>query len=258
MTKPKNYSPIPMPAEQVFTPKPIPKPTNNDTDAYPFLVKTLITFTKLNTQGNEEKFKDEVVFKLDRPAATMPWYALRNYLVPRYLTKKYGPFEVAWQRIYEITIIKLINRINPEDITGIPLRVMTTDQLEEYCRRWELRVPVREFYSVEKAREMVALRLEDPKGFEHHLREYREGKKRAYPELDAIRKKSDSDDVIEDSGQEFEALDKKQNSSMPNLPAEPEPEIKLPKPSKPFSNKKRENTMNTVNTADDINPFSGV
>lgn len=246
MTKQKE----PMRIEPTFSSN--PTPANNDVQAYPFLVKTLITFTKLNTQGNEEKFKDEVVFKLDRPAATMPWYALRNYLVPRYLTKKYGPFEVAWQRIYEITILKLINRVNPNDISDIPLRVMTIDQLEEYCRRWELRVPVREFYSVEKAREMVALRLEDPKGFEHLLSEYREGKKRAYPELDSIRKKSDSNDPIEDSKDEFESLTQK----TVRLPAESEqPEISIDtEPKTPLKNTKVKNQINNAGE----NPFAGV
>ena len=80
-----------------------------DLQDYPFLVKTLITFTKLNEQGTEQKHKDEVVFKLDAASARMPWYVLRNYTVPKFLTKKYGPFEVAWQRIYEIKIQKLIN-----------------------------------------------------------------------------------------------------------------------------------------------------
>ena len=98
------------------------KKAATDSAEYPFLVKTLVTFTRNNAQGVEERKKDEVVFKLDRPSAMMPWYVLRNYAVPKHLTKKYGPFEVAWQRIYEIKILKVINRIDPSDITDIPRR----------------------------------------------------------------------------------------------------------------------------------------
>jgi len=158
-----------------------------DLQEYPFLVKTLVTFTMLNPQGTEVKHKDEVVFKLDAASARMPWYVLRNYTVPKFLTKKYGPFEVAWQRIYEIKILKLINRANPADITEIPMRVMTLGQLAAYVEKWELAVDVMEFYSVEKAREMVALKQSDPKGYEKHLADYREGKQRTYPELDNMR-----------------------------------------------------------------------
>ncbi len=159
----------------------------SDIRQYPFLAKVLITFTKLNAQGTEEKHKDEVIFKLDRPSARMPWYVLRNYSVPNFLKSRYGQMEVGWQRIYEIKTIKLINREDPNDITDIPLRVMTLSQLELYCQKWDLNVPVHEFYSVEKAREFVALRQDDEKGYKHILAEYREGKKRAYPELDAVR-----------------------------------------------------------------------
>ena len=176
-----------------------------DLQDYPFLVRVLITFTKLNEQSNEAKFKDEVVFKLDAASARMPWYVLRNYTVPKYLTKKYGPIEVAWQRLYEVKILKLINRTNPTDITDIPLRVMTLEQLAEYCRKWELNVDVHEFYSVEKAREMVALRQADEKGYERHLKEYREGKQRNYPELDNMR--GDAEAAVAELD-EFEELEK--------------------------------------------------
>lgn len=178
----------------------------SDIKDYPFLVKTLVTYTKANAQGIEERHKDEVIFKLDRPSAQMPWYVLRNYSVPKYLTKTYGPMEVAWQRIYEIKIIKLINRANPNDITDVPLRVMTLNQLEAYVARWELNVPVTEFFSVEKAREMVALRQQDEKGYERHLAEYREGKQRSYPELDNMR--GDGEAATADES-EFDELDKK-------------------------------------------------
>ena len=181
------------------------KPKTDIVD-YPFLVKTLITFTRMNPQGNEAKHKDEVIFKLDRPSTRMPWYVLRNYSVPKYLTQKYGPFEVAWQRIYEIKILKIINRANPADITDVPLRVMTVGQLEAYVKRWDLNVPVQEFYSVEKAREMVALRQQDEKGYEKHLAEYREGKQRSYPELDNMR--GDKEAATAEVN-EFDTLDKK-------------------------------------------------
>ena len=193
-------------------------PKVSDIGTYPFLVKTLITFTKNNAQGTMEKQKDEVVFKLDAASARMPWYVLRNYSVPKYLTQKYGPFEVAWQTIYEIKIMKLINRKNPSDITDIPLRVMTLNQLEEYVSKWELNVPVHEFYSVEKAREMVALRQQDEKGYEKHLEEYREGKQRSYPELDNMR--GDKEAALSDV-EEFDALDR-------SVPAKKKPKKAVP------------------------------
>lgn len=215
------FNSVPIEKNRKTADRPLEKPNTinqkyhepeQDKIKFPFLIKTLVTFTKLNSQGNEEKFKDEVVFKLDRPSVKMPWYVLRNYLVPRYLTKKYGPFEVAWQRIYEIKMLKVVNRMNPQEITDIPLRVMTLSQLEAFCKKWELSVPVREFYSVEKAREMVALRQEDPKGFEKHLVEYREGKKRSYPELDGVRKGVDAEDTMVSDENEFKTLtDAEQN-----------------------------------------------
>lgn len=159
----------------------------HDEAEFPFLVKVLITYQKLNEAGIEQKGKDEVIFKLDAPSARMPWYVLRNYSVPKYLTKKYGPVEVGWQRIYEIKILKLISRANPADISNIPLRVMTMEQLEIFVVKWELAVPVREFYSVVKSREMVALRQKDEEGYKKHLAEYREGQQRSYPELDTMR-----------------------------------------------------------------------
>jgi len=178
----------------------------NDIADYPFLVKTLVTFTKFNEQDKEVKFKDEVIFKLDRPSVRMPWYVLRNYSVPKHLTKTYGPFEVGWQRIYEIKILKLINRKDPADISDIPLRVMTLDQLRSYVDRWDLNVPVEEFYSVEKAREMVTLRQQDEKGYEKHLQEYREGKQRSFPELDGMRGDKEAATA---GASEFSDLDKK-------------------------------------------------
>ena len=175
-----------------------------DLKDYPFLVRTLVTYTKNNEQGKEVKQKEEVVFKLDAASARMPWYVLRNYTVPKFLTKKYGPHEVAWQRIYEIKIEKLVNRLAPADITDVPMRVMTLGQLANYCEKWELGVNVHEFYSVEKAREMVALRQKDEEGYKKHLAEYREGKQRSYPELDNMR--GDQEVAVGDTS-EFEALE---------------------------------------------------
>lgn len=177
-----------------------------DITEYPFLARTIVTYTKNNEQGIEVRHKDEVVFKLDRASAEMPWYVLRNYSVPQYLNGKYGPMEVAWQRIYEIKILKLINRANPADITSIPLRIMTLGQLDEYVTRWELNVPVYQFYSVEKAREMVALRQQDLKGYERHYQEYKEGKQRNHPQLDTVR---GSKEAATADAAEFEELDKK-------------------------------------------------
>jgi hypothetical protein len=191
-------------AQKAKAAKPAETDRSGDTATHPFLVKTLITFTKRNDAGVEHKHKETVVFKLTAKGGSMPWYVLRNYLVPRYLIKKFGPQEVGWDSIYEIQIVKQVNRNQPDDITDIPLRIMTLDQLELYCQRWELNVPVREFYSVEKAREMVSLRMEDEKGYQKHLAEYREGKKRSYPELDAERGMTDPETVPES---EFDKVD---------------------------------------------------
>ena len=193
-----------------------------DLKDYPFLVKVLVTYTKLNEQSNETRFKDEVVFKLDGPSARMPWYVLRNYTVPKYLTSKYGPEEVGWQRIYEIKIVKLINRVDPENITDIPLRVMTLGQLTSYCKRWDLVIDVHEFYSVEKAREMVALRQQDEKGYEKHLAEYRAGKQRSYPELDNMR--GDKEAAVADTS-EFSDLEKSEPQVSMKKKAVPTAEI---------------------------------
>ncbi len=224
----------------------------SDIKDYPFLVKTLITFTKSNEQGIEAKHKDEVIFKLDKPSARMPWYVLRNYSVPKFLTKKYGPFEVAWQRIYEIKILKVINRANPTDITDIPLRVMTLEQLDAYCKRWDLMVPVYEFYSVEKSREMVALRQQDEKGYEKHLAEYRAGKQRNYPELDNMR--GDADAAVAEKS-EFEKLDKEVPKS--ERPRKPLPTEEI----EPNAEEAKALGGNPPSTGDQpvaSNPFAGV
>jgi len=198
---------------------------------YPFLIRVLVTFTKLNDQSKETKYKEEVIFKLDQHSAKMPWYVLRNYTVPKYLVDRYGPEEVGWQRIYEIKILKLINRNDPNDITDIPLRVMTLEQLAKYCKKWDLGVDVYEFYSVEKAREMVALREEDEKGYQKHLAEYREGKQRSYPELDKMRgdgkaEVADTDEFLElESKTEEESLPKKSKPSEVAEPSEVEKEL---------------------------------
>jgi len=227
-----------------------------DLQDYPFLVKTLVTFTKANTLGKEEMLKDEVIFKLDRAAARMPWYVLRNYSVPKFLTKKYGPHEVAWQRIYEIKIVKLIDRKNPNEITDIPLRIMTLSQLKEYSKKWELNVPVDEFYSVEKAREMVALRQHDLKGYETHLAEYREGKQRSYPELDNMRGDKDAAtaEIIE-----FDSLDK--TTEKDAIAKKPEPATET-EPSAPEAMALDEDGGTILPKVDDVpttgDPFAGV
>lgn len=250
-------------------------PIPNDFEKYPFLVKTLITYTKLNAQGLPERHKKSVVFKLERESAKMPWYVLKNYSVPRYLTETEGPFEVAWNSIYEIKIEKLINRADPGDIDDIPLRVMTLEQLQALCIKKEIVVPIDEFYSVAKAREMVSLRLEDPKGFEKHLREYREGKQHAHPELDSMRKNLASRAVTLD---EFAQLDKiaqqtplkaKKPGKLPQAPStistEEEAQLLEDKPVLPSLKEKKEPVRiparpqtPTPPKAPTIDPFAGV
>lgn len=218
-----------------------------------YLVKCAITFTQVNSAGVEQKKTEEVVFPLDQKGVKMPWYILRNYLVPRYLKQKYGPEEVGWQRIYEIKILKLINRVNPEDISDIPLRVMTMEQLEAYCLKWELSVPVREFYSVEKAREMVALRLEDEVGYKKHLQDYREGKKRSYPELDQIRRQGK--EILDTvSIEEFDSIDTKTFVKPISSPMQETPEKQKPKRSGKVL--KSIDTNSGTNVDEDI--FNGV
>ena len=221
-----------------------------DLKDYPFLIKTLITFTMLNPQGNEVKHKDEVVFRLDTASAKMPWYVLRNYTVPKFLTKKYGPFEVAWQRIYEIKIQKLINRNDPADITEIPMRVMTMTQLETYNQKWELGVDVTEFYSVEKAREMVQLRQSDEEGYKKHLADYREGKQRTYPELDNMR--GDKDAAMGEE-EEFASLEKKE----PQSHNPKKPKVEVPPPSA-IEEKLMEEEEDVLVPTTNANPFAGV
>lgn len=221
-----------------------------------FLVRTLITYVKTNAAGNPEKEKKEVVFELDDKSAKMPWYALWNFLVPQYLTSLLGPQEVAWDRIYEIKILKQIDRFSPEDVSNIPIRVMTLDQLEAYCAKWELNVPVSEFFSVEKAREMVMLRIEDEKGYKRHYAEYKEGKHRAYPELDALRQRTQASTV---PVEEFDSLDMKKPSSKSARPGTRKAGTVALKD----LSKKEQDAMNEgVDTAEDEDgkkdPFEGV
>jgi hypothetical protein len=159
---------------------------------HPFLVSTVITVTLRNQAGIEEKKTEEAVFPLDQKGASMPAYVLRNFLVPSYLRKKIGPEGTAWLRIYEIKILKVVNRQNPDEIDGIPLRVMTFPQLTQYVRKWELPIHPEEFHSVDYARQMIALYETDPKGFETQRNEYLAGKGRQYPELDEVRAGAES------------------------------------------------------------------
>ena len=225
-----------------MTKNPTPSAKPQDTKQFPFLTRVLITFTRLNSAGVEQKEKEEVVFKLTQEAGRMPWFALRNYLVPKYLTSKYGPEEVGWQRIYEIQIIQQVRREDPTDITDIPLRIMTLEQLDRYVKKWELNVPVFEFFSVEKAREMVELRQEDEKAYQKYLAEYREGKQRSYPEMDGLR--GDQGVETEDVS-EFERL----MVSGGATPAKPKPKVDGEVVTEPITMEK---------TYDDQDPFSGV
>jgi hypothetical protein len=169
-----------------------------------FLIKVNISYYLTNAAGIEEKHSEDVVFELTRDAASMPWYVLRNYYVPRYLNSKYGKEGIGWKRLYEIIIIKLINRNNRDSIDGIPIRVMTSEQLKACSDKWELGVPVHSFHSVDVARMMLALRMEDPLGYEKTLADYKDSKTREYPELDSVRAVEISADRSKDLLVEFD------------------------------------------------------
>jgi hypothetical protein len=185
-----------------------PTPQDTSAPAFPFLLKALITVIIFNKAGIEEKKQVSAVFQLDTRAAEMPWYALRNFLVPAYLKKTLGPEGQGWKKIYEIKIEKMVNRENPLETDGIPLRVMTLEQLDAYVQRWELPVKPRDFHSVDYARQMVALFEEDPAGYQKQYEDYIAGKGRKYPELDGLRKNVDAS-VSESLAAEMDELEKR-------------------------------------------------
>lgn len=184
-----------------------PTPERPAQTNFPFLVKVTTTAIIRNPAGIEEKRFLTSTFQLDEKAATMPWYALRNFVVPAYLNRTLGPQGSGWVKIYEIKILKMVNRHNPDDIEGIPVRIMTTEQLQKYCERWELPVDPKEFHSVEYARQMVQLCETDPTGYKKQYAAYVEGLNRKYPELDGVRKNLEAS-IGEELDAEFDKLDK--------------------------------------------------
>lgn len=211
-----------------MAPKTTTAPTPVETK-FDFLAKVLITAIVRNKAGIEEKKVQETVFQLDAKSAEKPWFVLKNFLVPKFLNKTIGPEGAGWVKIYEIKILKLVNRANPNEVDGIPLRVMTMEQLEQYCHKWEYPVKPKLYHSVEVARQMVALFEEDPKGFEHQQKKYLEGGMRKYPEMDDVRRNTDK--YLGDSealASEFDNLDQK--PAEPKGPATDEPHQKAEDP----------------------------
>ena len=184
----------------------------------PFLIKTVITAVTRNAAGIEEKKFIPATFQLDEKGASMPWYALRNFIVPAYLNRTLGPQGSGWIKIYEIKIQKMINRHSPNDIESIPVRVMTMDQLQAYCTKWEMPVKPNDYHSVEYARQMVTLCETDPTGFQKQHEAYLEGLNRKYPEMDGLRKNTEVA-FTKDLDAEFDALEGQSKKSAPDLSA---------------------------------------
>lgn len=174
---------------------------------FDFLINVLITAIVRNKAGIEERRTIETVFQLDAVAAEKPWFVLRNFLVPQYLNQKLGAFGSGWVKIYEIKILKLVNRKNPNEVDGIPLRVMSFEQMELYCQKWEYPIKPRIFHSPEVARQYIALFEEDPAGYDVQFRKYVDGLTHKHPEMNDIRQNTanyigDSEDLTK----EFESL----------------------------------------------------
>lgn len=188
--------------------------TQSAANQYPFLLKAAITALVNNQAGVEEKRVMVAIFQIDYESAKMPWYVLANFLVPSYLNEKMGPQGQGWKKVYEIKIEKLINRNDPKSVEGIPMRVMTAEQLQIYVTRRELPVHIELFHDIAYARQMVALYEEDPKGYQLQLANYLAGKKRQYPELDNIRKNiaETSAAHLED---EFDQIEKNSETAKP-------------------------------------------
>ena len=186
------------PAEQI----PVPKELNEKN--YPFLMQCAITAIVRNKASNEERVTLDVVFPLSADAVSVPWYVLRNHLAPAYLNKKLGAQGTGWVKIYECKILQVVNRTNPNDISKIPMRIMTFDQLAQYVERWDLNIDVREFHAISIARQFVQLKEEDPTAYEKHVEEYRETRKASYPEVDKYR--TDAGVLAEDLSDEFNAI----------------------------------------------------
>ena len=177
--------------------------------ALDFLVKTLITINVHNAAGVEEKRVHPVVFALDKEGAEKPWYVLRNYLVPAWLSKNVGVEGVGYTKIVEIKIQKMVNRRNTSDVSDIPLRVMTMEQVELYVKSWEYPIKPTDFHNVEKAREMIALYEEDPAGYDAQYHRYMSGKGRKNPEMDKYRQGFAGSEDTQALASEFESLSEK-------------------------------------------------
>lgn len=198
------------------------KPLTSPLD--PHYVKVNFTANIPTPSGRQEKKTFTQVFLLEGLAVTMPWYVLRNHILPTFLKTNLGPEGVAWTNIYEFVIIKMINKNNPQDFSQIPLRVMTRPQLQAFSKAWDLNVPIDELPTDDLARELIQLKQDDPSGYEVRLASIREDKKRDYPELDALRQKSRSG-TFEDHSKDFEALE----SAPSPTPAMPTPAERLGK-----------------------------
>ena len=173
---------------------------------FKWLMKTKLTVVVTNPKnGLKEKVVLDAVFPLDGAGVKQPWSVLANYYAPKFITKKYGPEGIGWERIYERKIVKIVNRENPDDIREIPLRVLDMEQLVKFCEFKEIyEVNPYEFHTVEVARQMIDLRLADQDAYKKHLAEYRAGKKRAFPELDHLKEAQIPADAAYDS--EFDSL----------------------------------------------------
>jgi len=224
--------------------QPVPAPTA--TTKFDFLAKVLVTTVIRNKAGVEEKKVLETVFQMDALAAEKPWFVLRNFLVPKFLNKTIGPEGAAWVKIYEIKILKLVNRANPSEVDGIPLRVMAMDQLAAYCKKWEYPIKPEMFHSVEVARQYIALFEEDPKGYEKQYADYLAGGARKYPEMDEIRRNSDKYlGNPEELASEFDSLGKTPTGQVsPAVETEapaaviPQEETQAPTENKPAASRK--------------------
>ena len=177
--------------------------------ALDFLVKTLVTINVHNAAGVEEKRVHSIVFAMDREGAEKPWYVLRNYLVPAWLAKNVGLEGVGYTKIVEIKIQKMVNRRDPADVSDIPLRVMTMEQIELYVKHWEYPIKPTDFHNVEKAREMITLYEEDPAGYDAQYHRYMSGKGRKNPEMDKYRQGFAGSEDTQALASEFESLSEK-------------------------------------------------
>jgi len=219
-----------------------------------FLVKVQFTVVVNTPNHTEEKKNFTKTFELARKAAKMPWFALRNYILPTYLNKELGQEGIGWARLYEFKIIEMLNTLDPADISDIPLRVMTRDQLKLYVSEWELGVDVEEFSLVEEARMMVALKKEDPKGYEAQLMERRAKRSTEVPGVEELRRQKDI--PLVDKSDAFEELKKKQTETVQKVEKIEEEKKKVqrgrkPKAVQPIVQEEIEETAST-------NPFDSI